>query len=389
MFNKSIFKQLLPCAFARPSLDHCDIACLAKACLPAEALAEVGRRGENSMKIVNYGMMSANTAFDIIAIGDTTQDIFLQMTDASLQCDMDGKNCRLCFDYADKIPVDKKTDVPAVGNAANHAIGAARLGLQTSIYTVVGDDTPGHIARDVFTENQVDTSYLAFDKEHGTNFSAVINYKSERTIFVYHEPRRYQLPAMTDTRWLYLTSASHDGLHALHQQVLQYLDEHPATKLSFNPGTHQMNAGLEALTPLLARCEVLFLNREEAARVLGRDTRDIQELIVGFHKVGVKNMVLTDGPNGAYASDGHTMYVLKIFEGPVVERTGCGDAFGSGFMAAHINGESVPTAMLWGNANSTSVLQYVGAREGLLDTAGVKQLIAENSDIIPIEFATL
>ena len=49
------------------------------------------------------------TTFDIVSIGDTTQDIFLQMSDASVQCDLDGGNCKICFDYADKIAVEKKT----------------------------------------------------------------------------------------------------------------------------------------------------------------------------------------------------------------------------------------------------------------------------------------
>src|SRR3989344_104317 len=142
-------------------------------------------------------------SFDMIAIGDTTQDVFLLMSDASLQCDLDGKNCRLCFDYAEKIAVDQKTDVPAVGNAANHAIGVARLGFSAAIYTIVGDDTQGRIAKDIFTENGVDTALMAFDSARGTNFSTVINYKAERTIFVYHEPRDYSLPALPPTKWIY------------------------------------------------------------------------------------------------------------------------------------------------------------------------------------------
>lgn len=330
-----------------------------------------------------------NKVFDVIAIGDTTQDVFLQMSDASLQCDMDGKNCRLCFDYAEKIAVDAKTDVPAVGNAANHAIGAARLGCQASIYTVVGDDTQGHISKDVFTENNVDTQYLSFDSKHGTNFSTVINFKSERTIFVYHERRDYQLPPLAATGWIYLTSASGDGAVALNEQVQQFLEENQKTRLAFNPGTYQIKLGKKKLLPILKNTDTLFLNREESARVLEVKTTDVKELIKGFHDIGVKTMILTDGPNGSYASDGTTIWQLAIFRGPVIERTGAGDAFGSGFLSAVIHSKSLTDAMLWGNANSTSVVRYVGAREGLLDQSGIAKLIEENKDIIPVEFAKL
>jgi sugar/nucleoside kinase (ribokinase family) len=334
-------------------------------------------------------MNEENKKFDMIAIGDTTQDIFLEVSDASVQCDLDGENCRISFDYADKIAVDKKTDVPAVGNAANHAIGAARLGLKTALYTVVGDDVQGRLAGDVLKENNVDPSYLAFDKKNGTNFSAVINFKGERTILVYHEPREYKLPEFAETEWVYLTSASGDGVESLHKQVEEYLEKNPSVKLSFNPGTHQMHLGREALEPLLAKTDVLFLNIQEAAEVLGVKTKDVKELAVGYHGIGVKNIVLTDGPDGAYVSDGSTIWYLGIFKGPVVERTGCGDSFGSGFMGAVIQGKPFSEAMLWGNSNSTSVVQFIGAREGLLSPDAITKMIDENPEVRPQEFAKI
>jgi sugar/nucleoside kinase (ribokinase family) len=324
-----------------------------------------------------------NSSFDVIAIGDTTQDIFLKMHDASLQCDIDGHNCKICFDYADKIAVDKKTDISAVGNAANHAVGVARLGLASALYTVIGDDDQGHKSKEILQQNGVATDYVVFDKEHSTNLSIVINYKSERTIFVYHEPRNYELPAFAPTKWIYLTSASGGGVEKLHNQVEDYLKKNPAVKHAFNPGTHQMNLGKEKLMPLLQRTDILFVNREEAARVLEVHTRDIHELMQGFFALGVKTCVITDGPDGSYACAGKDVYFLPIFDGPVVERTGCGDAYGSGFLSAVIKDKGLTDAMLWGNANSTAKLQYIGAREGLLTEDALEAMIKENSRIIP------
>lgn len=327
--------------------------------------------------------MHMSVHLDVIAIGDTTQDIFLKMHDASLQCGLDGGNCKICFDYADKIAVDQKTDIPAVGNAANHAIGVARLGLQSALYTVVGDDDQGHKALSVLQDNKVATSYVTFDKDRGTNLSIVINYRSERTIFVYHEPRTYQLPPFTPPKWIYLTSASGDGVVSLHAQVETYLTAHPKVQLAFNPGTHQMHLGKEKLRPLLARTDILFLNRDEAARVLAVTTHDVEELIKGFFALGVKTIVLTDGQAGSYASAGQDIYFLPIFDGPVIERTGCGDAYGSGFLSAIIKGQELTLAMLWGNANATSVVQYIGAREGLLTADSLQAMIEENNKVQP------
>ena len=332
-------------------------------------------------------MFDWNKTIDVVAVGDTTQDIFLEMTDAQVQCDSDNENCKLMLDYADKIAVNKKTDVPAVGNAANHAIGIARMGLESAIYTVLGDDNQGHLAYDVFRENGVETKYINFDKKRGTNFSAVINFKTERTILVYHEPRDYQLPALGKTKWIYLTSSSGDGLKQLHNQVLEYLDDKPETKLSFNPGTHQLHLGVEELKPLLSKCDILFLNREESAQLLNIDPDETAQLISGFHKLGVKMMVLTDGPGGSYVSDGQKILFLPIYPGEVIERTGAGDSYGVGFLAAIIKGKEASEAMLWGNANSTSVVKYIGAREGLLDEEGLQEMLAEHKDFKAEEYS--
>jgi len=49
-----------------------------------------------------------------------------------------------------------------------------------------------------------------------------------------------------------------------------------------------------------------------------------------------------------------------------VERTGCGDAFATAFVAALHCDKSVEEAMRWGTANSASVLGFVGPQKGLL-----------------------
>ncbi|HLC48801.1 MAG TPA: carbohydrate kinase family protein [Candidatus Andersenbacteria bacterium] len=323
---------------------------------------------------------------DVLAIGDTTEDIFLQMHDASLQCNVDGKKCMICFDFGEKIAVEGKIVISGVGNAANHAIGIARLGHSSGIYTVVGDDTEGHEAKKILEKNGVDVSNVVFDTEHGTNLSVVINFKSERTILVYHEPRTYELPSNVSPKWLYLTSASGDGVKNLHDQVLQLLEKNKETKLAFNPGTHQINLGKEELLPLLKKTELLFLNREEAARVLEIETTDVHTLIYGFHAIGVPTVVLTDGPKGAYASNGKNIYYLPIYPGKEVERTGAGDAYGSGFLAGILHGKGISEAMQWGNANATSVVMYVGAREGLLEQEALLHMIQEFSTIKPTHY---
>lgn len=326
---------------------------------------------------------------DVIAIGDTTEDIFLQLHDASLQCAIDGGKCMLSLDYGEKIATEKKTVIAGVGNAANHAIGIARLGLKSGIYTIVGDDDQGHEAKNILDQNNVDTTRVVFDSEHGTNLSIVINFRSERTILVYHEPRTYVLPELGNPLWLYLTSVSGGGVSELHNQVLVFMAKNPTTKLAFNPGTHQIKLGREALLPVLQKTEILFLSLEEASQVLEMETRDVKVLVKSFHDLDITTVVITDGSVGSYVSDGRNIYMIHPYPAKVVETTGSGDAYGSGFLAAIIKGKTILEAMQWGCANASSVVQYVGAQEGLLEEDAIAHIIKEYADITPRIFDTL
>ena len=83
-------------------------------------------------------------AFDIISIGDSNIDHFVRIHDASVHCSINKEDCQLCIRYGDKILADDFQSKTAM-NGLNNAVGSARLGLKTAMYTVIGGDTPGHM----------------------------------------------------------------------------------------------------------------------------------------------------------------------------------------------------------------------------------------------------
>ena len=322
--------------------------------------------------------------YDIISIGDTTIDHFFFIHDAQVSCALNKEDCYITMHFADKIPVDNYVRTIA-GNATNNAVASSRLGLKTAFYAVVGDDVQGHTIHWQLKKEGVNTRYLQVDKKHSTNISSVISFKGERTILVYHVPRNYILPKLPPTRWAYLTSAGpKESLPKLHRQVWQYLKNNPKIKLGFNPGTHQMNLGLKAITPFIKRSEVLSLNVEETERLLGRKTgTPHKKLLEDMHKIGPKIFVLTNGPEGSYSFDGKTMRFLEIYDTPVVERTGCGDSYTSAFMAALIYGYDTAEAMRWGTMNSAFVIQKIGPQEGLINKAKMLAMLKKAKGLRP------
>lgn len=320
--------------------------------------------------------------FDLLTIGDTTIDTFLFIHDAVVSCSLKKETCQLCVNYADKLPVEKMNRLVA-GNAANNAVGATRLGLKTIISTTLGNDGSGEWIYKKLKSEKVDLSRVKIDKKLDTNASTVLSFKGERTIFVYHAPRKYSLPPMPPARFVYYTSVGER--HAqLNKDVAAYIKRTKA-RLAFNPGTYQLRSGLKALAPVIAVTEILFVNKEEAMRIVGpRD--DIRHYLMALHKLGARTVVITDGPNGSFSFDGNKFYQLGVPKTKVVERTGAGDAFATGFVAARFYGRSVPEAMCWGTMNSSSVIMFVGPQAGLLTRAGLDKFHKKIKHTCAMEF---
>jgi len=305
-----------------------------------------------------------------------TTDAFIRLKEAEVHCNINKDSCTICMRFGDKIPFDFVEEVPAVGNAANAAVAAARLGLSSALVSDIGNDDIGKRDIESLARDAVDTTFVSRNADMASNHHYVLWYGDERTILVKHQPYPYRLPEIGEPQWLYLTSLSDHSL-PYHQEISRYLKKHPSVKLAFQPGTFQINLGVENLRALYERTDVFICNIEEARRILKTTEKDIEKLFSGMHSLGPKTVLLTDGPRGAYASDGGETWFMPPYPDPKapVDRTGAGDAFGSTFVSALILGTSVPEALTWAPVNSMSVVQYIGAQKGLLSRAKLEEYL--------------
>lgn len=307
---------------------------------------------------------------DFVAVGDITIDAFIQLSekDATVITDEKTGRKKLQMNFGDKLPYDDVTVVNAVGNAPNAAVSAHRLGLNSGLVTNIGHDRNGKDCLNALRQEGVSTDFVKIHEEKLTNYHYVLRYGPERTILIKHEEYPYALPEFAEApRYIYFSSVGENSL-PFHHELAKYLKEHPETKLVFQPGTFQMKLGYEALKDLYAVTEIFFCNKEESQRILGSKEQDIPTLLREMHKLGPKMPVITDGPNGAFALDGDTAWFMPMYPDPAppVDRTGAGDSFSSTFTAVIAAGHDVPTALSWAPINSMSVVQYIGAQEGLL-----------------------
>ncbi len=318
--------------------------------------------------------------FDVITIGDCMLDTFLVIDheEARLQCDLNKENCLLCLNYADKIPI-RETGQSVGGNAANLAVGLKKLGLKTAIVSELGDDINGHIIKNELEKSSVNTTNLKINAGQETRYSIILGYQAERTVLSYYTKRNYRLPTLPPSRWIYYTSLG-QGFEKLQDQLTKHLQKNPQTKLALNPGSYQLKKNLPKIKQILPKTNLLFVNKEEAARLVGKKKK-ITEYFTALHKLGIEMVVITDGTNGSYASNKQEQYFMPIFPIPAVDKTGAGDAYASGFLAAHLENKKMNEAMYWATANAGGVTREIGAEHGLSNQAGIEKILKKYHNI--------
>ena len=316
----------------------------------------------------------------ILAIGDIFTDAFIKLREdeARIDTDPDGSK-RLSLPFGSKPPYDSVEIVQAVGPSPNAAVSFSRLGLNAGLMAFLGDDQPGKDSFDYLHQENIDTSTLVAAEGMKSNYYYVLRYGADRTILVKNEDYNYTWVTPEKTPdWIYLSLIS-DASWQLHEDMLAYLEAHPDTKLAFQPGTFHFKWGAaEKLARVYSRSHIVVMNREEAVDVTGASYDSLKDLADALHALGPKIVVITDGPNGSYASyDGKLVSIPNYPDpAPPLDRTGAGDAFASTIVAALAHGESIETALTWAPINSMNVVQHLGAQAGLLHREDIDSFLA-------------
>ena len=325
--------------------------------------------------------MNKISDIEVLSVGDIVTDAFIKLFDDQARIIKGEKNPWLAMPFGVKVPFDHAEIIEAVGNAANASVSFAKLGLKSALMANVGGDQHGRDMLARLHKNKVDSRLMHINPDRISNYHYVLWYREERTILIKHEEYKYHWPQLRPheiPEWIYFSSISKNAL-PFHDEMAEWLEQHPDTKLAFQPGTFQIEAGAKRLAKIYKLSEILAVNREEAVQISGGDHADLNDLFDRLHALGPKTVVISDGHAGAYASDGKQRLKMPIYPdpSPPFERTGAGDAFTSTFVAAIIKGHDIESALQLAPINSMSVVQYVGAQKGLLDEPHLEHLLRQ------------
>lgn len=301
----------------------------------------------------------------ILCMGKGTQDVFLRSDEFDPK--KVGKKLYTNLPLGLKMEVEDVTFATG-GNATNVAATLARQGLDVSYAWGMGSDSASQAVLGELDKYGVDTRFTVEDERYQAGYSVImIATNGERTILnhkgVSFSPRAGDLPleAIRHFDWVYPSSLGDTSLNLL-RKIVEEAAEH-GVKVMLNPAGNEF-ADIEKLKTILEDVEVLCLNKEEMQKLTPGET--LEELAIrGLSLCPV--VIVSDGPNGVVATDGQTIVRAGMYEDvPVIDRTGAGDAFASGFLSRHAMGRPLVEAITFASANSTSVVTKIGAKAGIL-----------------------
>jgi len=326
--------------------------------------------------------------FDVVTIGSATRDGFFEGVDF---LSVEGK----CF-VANKgicLPLGAKIRVPKVhfltgGSATNTAVSFARQGLKTAIICRVGDDISGKTIIEEQKDEKIDTQFIQKDYTVPTAYSVIfLTSSGERTILSYKGCAEnltvQEIPwKKIQTSWLCIGSLGKEK--NILKEIIQFAVS-KNIKLAINPGWHELN-WLKDNPKWIDKFEIFICNQEEAAYFTGIPYNKEKKIFKKLDDLVKGIVVMTKGKNGVSVSDGKALWKAGVFNKKIIDATGAGDAFASGFISVFIkqkemNEKIIKEAIRVGNANACSVVEYIGTKPGILYKKDLKKSQFKNLKI--------
>lgn len=295
--------------------------------------------------------------FDIISFGSAVVDVFVGT-------DIPEKKKYIAYPVGSKILIkDLKFDIG--GGGTNTSVAFSRLGLKTGFIGKLGDDKQGQEILNFLKKEKI--KFLG-KIESGANsgYSVILNSKENNRIILTYKGinDKFKFSELNlreiKTKWLYLSSLLGESFKT--QKKLAGILHKKATKIAYNPSEYIIRKyRKKELSEILKLCDVLILNKDEAKLLILE-----KDLLKGLRNLGPKIVVITDKNKLISCFDGEKKYYLKPHKIKIVERTGAGDAFASGFVAGQVAEKNIMESLKLGLSESESVIRYFGAKNKLL-----------------------
>ncbi|MBW3011213.1 carbohydrate kinase family protein [Candidatus Woesearchaeota archaeon] len=295
--------------------------------------------------------------FDIICIGSATIDVFVDTENKLFH----GKKDKVLVPFGSKILIEDMR-VSTGGGGSNTASAFSRFGFPLTLL-------------DSMKKDKVNTSLAV--KRGRSGYSVILDAKGhDRTILAFkgsnNDLRSSDIKFSRLKTKLFYFGTMLDQAYKT-QYVIAKHAKQKKIPVAMNMSLYLAKKGKKFLASILKCADIIIMNKEEA-KALTKKSK-VPEQIKELHKFGPGTVVVTDSKNGAYASNGKERLHVYARKLKIIEATGAGDAFASGFVAGIIRHKDLRYALQMGQAEAESVLTHYGAKEKLLTLAEIKNII--------------
>jgi ribokinase len=307
--------------------------------------------------------------FDVVTFGSAALDTGILISKANIRKDEKSiAKQAYCFNLGSKI------DIPAVyfglgGGGINTATTFKKQGFKTAYCGTVGNDILGEQIIKYLKNQNINFDFVKKTKLKQTNNSVILdNPNQDRTILVYRGAS--ELLEKTDffsklkAKWFYLAPLSGKLSH-LTWEIISCAQKSKA-KIVANFGNSQIKSNQKEIKLWLSGIDVLILNQEEASLLTGINYGYEEKIIKKLNLLHPGINVMTKGEQGVTVTANNKIYQAKTKPFKVIDETGAGDAFGSGFISGLMRQKSMVDSICLGLTNSKYALKEQGAITGLL-----------------------
>ncbi len=270
------------------------------------------------------------------------------------------------------------------GKGANQAVAAARLGARVSLIGRVGQDAFGDQLLTSAQADGINVSYVGRDETAATGVAMiVVDDQGQNSIAVASGANFCLTAGHVREAW--------DALEEIDILVMPL--ETPletittAVELAHRSGTTVvLNPAPVRPLPatILTSVDVLIPNETETTQLTGMSIEtyaDCRKAARQLLMLGVGNVVLTLGSQGALALDGKNdqFTLVPACQVEVVDTTAAGDAFVAGLAVGLSEGKSFVGAVTFANAVGALAVTKLGAQPGMPTRAEVEQFLASQN----------
>lgn len=242
------------------------------------------------------------------------------------------------------------------GSPANMAANMARLGGKVALVSVVGSDNLGIFLKKEIAKTGIDISHIVDCETKPTSIVVVSRTAGTPDFIAYRTADRMLLPEHLPDSILKESAIFHTTCFALSQEPAQSTIVDAAQRASkfgcqisidCNYAPSIWPDRTQAWNIISNYCSVgafVKLSEDDAERLYDKSVEN-EQIIADFHKMGSSLVCLTLGGDGAIVSYNYGRDSYRLVGQPVevLDATGAGDAFWSGFLTAYLDGHDIPS----------------------------------------------